>query len=194
MARIKGGMNAKKKHNRTLKLAKGYRGARSKQYRVAKQSVMRAASAWARFFTCSHPAFSKIAATPLAPEKAQTSPRPFKISSKASALPLIHSIGPSGSPSTKLSSFEYAPTLAKLVFIFFTHATYFHSIFLLKSEALQLFFPVIFPIVTGVSVSFSNRAFQFCFSQLFPKIFNFAFLSFSLGFESNFIFFYFVHQ
>ena len=32
MARIKGGMNAKKKHNRTLKLAKGYRGARSKQY------------------------------------------------------------------------------------------------------------------------------------------------------------------
>ena len=42
MARIKGGLNAKKKHNRTLKLAKGYRGARSKQYRVAKQSVMRA--------------------------------------------------------------------------------------------------------------------------------------------------------
>ena len=42
MARIKGGMNAKKKHNRTLKLAKGYRGARSKQYRVAKPSVMRA--------------------------------------------------------------------------------------------------------------------------------------------------------
>ena len=42
MARIKGGMNAKKKHNRTLKLAKGYRGARSKQYRSAKQSVMRA--------------------------------------------------------------------------------------------------------------------------------------------------------
>ena len=38
MARI----NAKKKHKRVLKLAKGYRGARSKQYRVAKQSVMRA--------------------------------------------------------------------------------------------------------------------------------------------------------
>jgi large subunit ribosomal protein L20 len=34
MARIKGGANAKKKHNRVLKLAKGYR--------VAKQSVMRA--------------------------------------------------------------------------------------------------------------------------------------------------------
>ncbi len=42
MARIKGGMNAKKKHKRVLKLAKGYYGARSKQYRVAKQSVMRA--------------------------------------------------------------------------------------------------------------------------------------------------------
>ena len=42
MARIKGGLNAKKKHNRVLKLAKGYRGARSKQYRIAKQAVMRA--------------------------------------------------------------------------------------------------------------------------------------------------------
>ena len=42
MARIKGGLNAKKRRNRVLKMAKGYRGARSKQYRVAKQSVMRA--------------------------------------------------------------------------------------------------------------------------------------------------------
>ena len=42
MARVKGGMNARRKHNRVLKLAKGYRGARSKQYRIAKQSVMRA--------------------------------------------------------------------------------------------------------------------------------------------------------
>ena len=42
MARIKGGLGAKKRHNRVVKLAKGYRGARSKQYRVAKQSVMRA--------------------------------------------------------------------------------------------------------------------------------------------------------
>ena len=40
--RIKGGLNAKKKHNGVLKLAKGYRGARSTQYRIAKQSVMRA--------------------------------------------------------------------------------------------------------------------------------------------------------
>ena len=42
MARVKGGLNARKKHNRVLKMAKGYRGARSKQYRIAKQSVMRA--------------------------------------------------------------------------------------------------------------------------------------------------------
>ena len=48
MARIKGAVNAKKRHKRVLKLAKGYRGARSKQYRIAKQSVMRAmASAFA---------------------------------------------------------------------------------------------------------------------------------------------------
>ena len=42
MARVKGALGARKRHNRTLKLAKGYRGARSKQYIVAKQSVMRA--------------------------------------------------------------------------------------------------------------------------------------------------------
>jgi len=48
MARIKGAINARKRHKKVLKLAKGYRGARSKQYRVAKQSVMRAmASAFA---------------------------------------------------------------------------------------------------------------------------------------------------
>ncbi|MDR1532550.1 MAG: 50S ribosomal protein L20 [Clostridiales bacterium] len=42
MARIKGALNARKKHKKILKLAKGFRGSRSKQYRVAKQSVMRA--------------------------------------------------------------------------------------------------------------------------------------------------------
>ena len=42
MARVKGGIGAKKRHNRVLKLAKGYKGARSKQYRVEKQSLMRA--------------------------------------------------------------------------------------------------------------------------------------------------------
>ena len=30
MARVKGGMSARRKHNKVLKLAKGYRGARSK--------------------------------------------------------------------------------------------------------------------------------------------------------------------
>ena len=39
MARVKGGLGAKKRHNRTLKLAKGYRGARSKQYRVANSQL-----------------------------------------------------------------------------------------------------------------------------------------------------------
>jgi len=42
MARIKGAVKARKKHKRTLKLASGYYGARSRQYRVAKQAVMRA--------------------------------------------------------------------------------------------------------------------------------------------------------
>jgi len=42
MARIKGAINAKKKHKKILKLAKGFHGSRSKQYRTAKQSVMRA--------------------------------------------------------------------------------------------------------------------------------------------------------
>ena len=48
MARIKGAMGAKKRHNRTLKLAKGYYGARSKQYRIAKQTVMKALTAFQR--------------------------------------------------------------------------------------------------------------------------------------------------
>ncbi len=42
MARVKRGQNARQKHNKVLKMAKGYRGARSKQYRIAKESVMRA--------------------------------------------------------------------------------------------------------------------------------------------------------
>lgn len=44
MARIKGGLNAKKRHKRILKLAKGYRGAKSKQFRTAKQAVMKSLS------------------------------------------------------------------------------------------------------------------------------------------------------
>jgi large subunit ribosomal protein L20 len=42
MSRVKGALNARKKHKKVLKMARGYFGARGKQYRVAKQSVMRA--------------------------------------------------------------------------------------------------------------------------------------------------------
>lgn len=41
MARVKGGTVTRKRHNRVLKLAKGYRGAKSKQFRTAKQAVMK---------------------------------------------------------------------------------------------------------------------------------------------------------
>ena len=41
MARIKGGLGAKKKHNRVLKLAKGYWGSKSKHFKMAKQAVMK---------------------------------------------------------------------------------------------------------------------------------------------------------
>lgn len=41
MARVKGAVNARKKHKKTLKLAKGYFGAKSKQYRTANQAVMK---------------------------------------------------------------------------------------------------------------------------------------------------------
>ncbi|RBP39552.1 50S ribosomal protein L20 [Garciella nitratireducens] len=42
MARVKKAMNAKKKHKKILKLAKGYYGAKSKAYRPANEAVMRA--------------------------------------------------------------------------------------------------------------------------------------------------------
>ena len=42
MARVKRGVIAHAKHKKILKLAKGYRGARSKVYRVAKQAVIKA--------------------------------------------------------------------------------------------------------------------------------------------------------
>lgn len=41
MARVKKAVNAKKKHRKILKLAKGFRGARSKLFRPANQSVMK---------------------------------------------------------------------------------------------------------------------------------------------------------
>ena len=42
MARVKRGVQIKKRHKKVLKKAKGYRGARSRTYKVAKQAVMRA--------------------------------------------------------------------------------------------------------------------------------------------------------
>ena len=42
MARVKGALNSRKRHKRTLRAAKGFYGARSTQYRSAKSAVMRA--------------------------------------------------------------------------------------------------------------------------------------------------------
>ena len=42
MARVKKAMNARKKHKKVLKLAKGFIGARSKLYRPANEFVMKA--------------------------------------------------------------------------------------------------------------------------------------------------------
>lgn len=41
MARVKKGVNAKKRHKRVLKQASGYYGAKSKLYRPANQAVMK---------------------------------------------------------------------------------------------------------------------------------------------------------
>ena len=41
MARVKGAMATRKRRKRVLKLAKGYRGAKSKCFRTAKQAVMK---------------------------------------------------------------------------------------------------------------------------------------------------------
>lgn len=42
MTRVKRGVTAKKRHKKILKLAKGYYGARSRVFRVAKQAVIKA--------------------------------------------------------------------------------------------------------------------------------------------------------
>ncbi len=44
MARVKGALNTRKHHKKILKLAKGYRGGKSKLYRVANQAVMKSLS------------------------------------------------------------------------------------------------------------------------------------------------------
>ncbi len=41
MARVKGAMHTRKRHKKILKLAKGYRGAKSKLFRTANQAVMK---------------------------------------------------------------------------------------------------------------------------------------------------------
>lgn len=41
MARIKGAISTKKRRNKTLKLAKGYWGAKSKHFKMAKEAVMK---------------------------------------------------------------------------------------------------------------------------------------------------------
>ena len=41
MARVKGEMMTRKRRNKTLKLAKGYWGAKSKHFKMAKQAVMK---------------------------------------------------------------------------------------------------------------------------------------------------------
>ena len=44
MARVKGAMMTRKRRNKTLKLAKGYWGSKSKHFRVANQAVMKSLS------------------------------------------------------------------------------------------------------------------------------------------------------
>ena len=41
MARVKGAMNTRKRRNKILKLAKGFRGAKSTNFRIANQAVMK---------------------------------------------------------------------------------------------------------------------------------------------------------
>ena len=41
MARVKGALSTRKRRNKTLKLAKGYWGAKSKHFKMAKQAVMK---------------------------------------------------------------------------------------------------------------------------------------------------------
>ena len=41
MARVKGGLVTRRRHKKILKLAKGFRGARSKQFRTANEAVMK---------------------------------------------------------------------------------------------------------------------------------------------------------
>ena len=44
MARVKGAMMTRKRRNKTLKLAKGYWGSKSKHFKMAKEAVMKSGS------------------------------------------------------------------------------------------------------------------------------------------------------
>ena len=44
MARVKGALSTRKRHKKILKLAKGYRGGKSKLFRIANQAVMKSLS------------------------------------------------------------------------------------------------------------------------------------------------------
>ncbi len=44
MARVKGAMMTRKRRNKTLKMAKGYWGAKSKHFKMANQAVMKSGS------------------------------------------------------------------------------------------------------------------------------------------------------
>ena len=44
MARVKGALSTRKRHKKILKLAQGYRGGKSKLFRIANQAVMKSLS------------------------------------------------------------------------------------------------------------------------------------------------------
>ena len=58
MARIKGATMTHKRRTKTLKLAKGYYGSKSKHFRMAKQAVMKSGSASSA--TCGSPASTTL--------------------------------------------------------------------------------------------------------------------------------------
>jgi hypothetical protein len=157
--------------------------------------VEKAASVWAAALTWSQPAFSRIAATPRAPTKAQMSPQSLRISSKASASPLIQLITPSGSPRMNFSSEEYAPTLAKLVFNFLTQFKDFSKHLSLDSRSCSTFFSsLVFDHSLISCFTFASSKFSLASASFFPKVFNFGFMSFGLSVKFCFVFLHFVHQ
>ncbi len=60
MARVKGAMMTRKRRKKVLKLAKGYWGAKSRHFKMAKQSAASSASAISA--ACGSPVFPQLAA------------------------------------------------------------------------------------------------------------------------------------